>query len=40
MSVKADFRQYYRDAHANELLTEREKKLIGIAVAVVRNCQP
>ena len=40
MSVKADFRQYYRDAHATGLLTEREKKLIGIAVAVVRNCQP
>ena len=40
MSVKADFRQYYHDAHATDLLTEREKKLIGLAVAVVRNCQP
>lgn len=36
----ADFRKYYRDAHANPLLTDREKKLIGIAVAIVRNCQP
>ncbi len=40
MTQKADFRQFYRDAHANELLTDREKKLIGIAVAIVRNCQP
>ena len=40
MSQKADFRQYYRDAHATELLSDREKKLIGIAVAIVRNCQP
>jgi hypothetical protein len=40
MSTKADFRQFYRDAHANDLLTDREKKLIGIAVAIVRNCQP
>jgi len=40
MSRQADFRKYYHDAHATDLLTEREKKLIGIAVAVVRNCQP
>ena len=40
MSQKADFRQYYRDVHATDLLTDREKKLIGIAVAIVRNCQP
>jgi hypothetical protein len=40
MSKRADFRKYYRDAHATDFLTEREKTLIGIAVAVVRNCQP
>jgi hypothetical protein len=40
MSDRADFRKYYRDAHATELLTDREKKLLGIAVAIVRNCQP
>ena len=40
MKNKTDFRKYYRDAHAADLLTEREKKLIGIAVAIVRNCQP
>ena len=40
MSERANFRQFYRDAHATDLLTDREKKLIGIAVAVVRNCQP
>lgn len=40
MTHRADFRKYYRDAHATDLLTDREKKLIGIAVAIVRNCQP
>lgn len=40
MSDQNDFRKFYRDAHATELLTGREKKLIGIAVAIVRNCQP
>ncbi len=40
MTKQADFRKYYRDAHATNLLTDREKKLIGIAVAIVRNCQP
>lgn len=40
MSKKADFRRYYHDAHATDLLTVREKKLIGLAVAIVRNCQP
>ena len=40
MNDAADFRTYYHDAHATPLLTEREKKLIGIAVAIVRNCQP
>jgi hypothetical protein len=40
MNKKADFRKYYHDAQATDLLTEREKTLIGIAVAIVRNCQP
>ena len=40
MNDRADFRKYYRNAHATALLTDREKKLIGIAVAIVRNCQP
>ena len=40
MNELADFRKYYRDAHATVLLSDREKKLIGIAVAIVRNCQP
>lgn len=34
------FQAYYRDAHATDLLTDREKVLIGIAVAIARNCQP
>ena len=40
MSERADFRQFYRDAHAVSNLTEREKIFIGLAVAFVRNCQP
>ena len=40
MSERADFRQFYRDAHAVNNLSEREKILMGLAVALVRNCQP
>ncbi len=37
---KADFRTFYREAHAVECLTEREKMLIGLAVAMMRLCDP
>jgi hypothetical protein len=37
---RADFRKFYRDAHAVENLSEREKIFMGLAVAMVRNCQP
>ena len=37
---KADFRTFYRDAHAVECLTEREKILIGLTVAMMRLCDP
>ena len=37
---KADFRTFYRDAHAVECLTEREKMLMGLAVAMMRLCDP
>jgi hypothetical protein len=40
MSERADFRQFYRDAHAVSNLSEREKIFIGLAVAFIRNCQP
>ena len=40
MSEKADFRQFSRDAHAVSNLSEREKIFMGLAVAMVRNCQP
>ena len=40
MSHRADFRQFYRDAHAVTNLSEREKIFMGLAVAMVRNCQP
>ena len=37
---KADFRTFYRDAHAVDCLTEREKMLIGLTVAMMRLCDP
>ena len=40
MPDKSDFRKFYRDAHGSDLLTEREKILIGLSVAITRNCQP
>ena len=38
--TKADFRTFYRDAHAVTCLTEREKMLMGLAVAMMRLCDP
>ncbi|MFC1885777.1 hypothetical protein ACFLZM_01785 [Thermodesulfobacteriota bacterium] len=40
MSNRADFRRYFQEAHSTDLLIEREKILIGIAVSIVHNCQP
>ena len=37
---KADFRQFYRDAHAVDCLSDREKIFLGLAVAMTRNCDP
>jgi hypothetical protein len=37
---RADFRTFYRDAHAVTCLSDREKKFLGLAVAMTRNCQP
>jgi hypothetical protein len=37
---RADFRTFYRDAHAVECLSEREKMLMGLAVAMMRLCDP
>jgi hypothetical protein len=37
---KGDFRTFYRDAHAVECLTDREKMLIGLTVAMMRLCDP
>jgi hypothetical protein len=39
MTERADFRKFYREAHAVADLSEREKLFIGLAVAFVRNCQ-
>jgi len=38
--AKADFRTFYRDAHAVTCLSEREKMLMGLAVAMMRPCDP
>jgi len=37
---KADFRTFYREAHAVTCLSEREKMVLGLAVAMTRNCEP
>ncbi len=37
---RADFRQFYREAHDVTCLTDREKMLLGLAVAMTRNCEP
>lgn len=37
---RADFRTFYREAHSVACLSEREKMLLGLAVAVTRNCEP
>ncbi len=39
MSERADFRKFFRDAHAVDNLSEREKMFMGLAVAFARNCQ-
>ncbi|MFA5028422.1 MAG: hypothetical protein WC713_11160 [Candidatus Methylomirabilota bacterium] len=40
MTDRADFRKFYKEAHAVGCLSEREKMFVGLAVAFVRNCQP
>ena len=37
---KPDFRQFYREAHSVACLNEREKMLLGLAVAMTRGCDP
>jgi hypothetical protein len=37
---RADFRQFYREAHNAACLSDREKMLLGLAVALTRNCDP
>ena len=38
---KADFRTFHsRTRHAVECLSEREKMLMGLAVAMMRLCDP
>ncbi len=37
---KTDFRKFYREAHGVTCLSEREKMLLGLAVAMTRGCDP
>jgi hypothetical protein len=37
---KTDFRKFYRDAHSVTSINKRERILIGLAVAMTRNCEP
>ena len=37
---RADFRQFYRDAHNVSSLTDREKMLLGLAVAIRGTASP
>ncbi len=37
---KADFRKFYREAHSVACLSDREKMLLGLAVAMARGCDP
>jgi hypothetical protein len=39
MNERADFRAFYRAAHAVSNLSQREKMFMGLAVAFARNCQ-
>ena len=39
MTERADFRKFYREAHAVSNLSERETVFMGLAVAFARNCQ-
>jgi hypothetical protein len=39
MSDRADFRKFFREAHAVDNLSEREKMFMGLALAFARNCQ-
>lgn len=42
MTTKAreQFKEYMKAVHATDLLTEREKMFIGLAVTLTRTCEP
>jgi hypothetical protein len=39
-SRRSEFQSFYHAAHAVTSLSEREKILLGLAVAMTRNCEP
>ena len=38
--AESRFSRFYRAAHGVTCLSEREKMLLGLAVAMTRNCEP
>lgn len=38
--AREQFKEYFQAAHATDLLTEREKMFIGLAVTLTRTCEP
>ena len=38
--AREQFKEYFQAVHATDLLTEREKMFIGLAVTLTRTCEP
>jgi hypothetical protein len=38
--AREQFTEYFKAVHATDLLTEREKMFIGLAVTLTRTCEP
>lgn len=38
--AREQFKEYFKAVHATDLLTEREKMFIGLAVTLTRTCEP
>lgn len=38
--AREQFKEYFKAVHATDLLTEREKMFVGLAVTLTRTCEP
>jgi hypothetical protein len=38
--AREQFKEYFKAVHATDLLSEREKMFIGLAVTLTRTCEP